>query len=185
MSRNRLPALLFRQTLVLALIAGACSVRGHAIGVALLAMLAFVPEREQKEAFLARMLKLLVAFLLGLAATWLSVPEVPDKPSWAAMPRQAVLVEGMAESVTGLPGGRVRVLLGELSQADVPADMEAPRVEQIRKAMEPPRFASPESGRKSYAGGLFHDEEARLPGLATLTLDAGILASFSGKPTSW
>ena len=181
MSRNSLPVLLFRQTLILALIAGACSVRAPAIGAALLAMLVFVPERERKEAFLARMLKLLAAFLLGLAATWLSVPEVPDKPSWAAVPRQAVLVEGMAEGVTGLPGGRVRILLGELRPSELPSDMEASRAERLRKAMEPPRFVSPESGRKSYAGGQFHDEEASLPGLATLTLDAGILEAY-GRP---
>lgn len=183
MSRNCLPSLLFCQTLILALVAGACSVRAPAAGAALLAMLAFVPERERKEVFLARLLKLLAAFLLGLAATWLSMAEVPDKPSWSSVPRQAVLAEGVVESVTGLPGGRVRLLLGELRQAELPQDLGPASAERMRKAMEPPRFASSESGRKSYAGGVFHSEDARLPGLAALTMDAGILEAH-GRPVA-
>ncbi len=183
MSRSCLPALLFRQTLILALIAGASTFRAPAVGAALLALLVFVPERGRKGLFLARTLKLLAAFLIGYAVTWISVPEVPDKPSWASVPRQAVLVEGVAESVTGLPGGRVRVLLGELRQAEVPSEIAPDRRERIRKAMEPPRFASAESGRKSYAGGVFHDDRARLPGLAALTLDAGTVEEH-GRPAA-
>ncbi|MBR5882712.1 MAG: ComEC/Rec2 family competence protein [Mailhella sp.] len=181
MIRNSLPVLLFRQTLILALMAGACSVRAPEIGAALLVLLVFVPERERARLFLARTLKLLAAFLLGLAVTWLSMEDVPDKPSWASVPRQAVLVEGVAESVTGLPGGRIRVLLGSLRQAEMPLNIESDRAEHMRKAMEPPRFASSESGRKSYAGAVYHGEEDFLPGLAALTLDAGILEAH-GRP---
>ncbi|MBR6624769.1 MAG: ComEC/Rec2 family competence protein, partial [Mailhella sp.] len=181
MTRNSLPVLLFRQTLILALIAGACSVHAPEIGAALLALLVFVPEREKARLFLERTLKLLAAFLLGLAVMWLSMEDVPDKPSWASVPRQAVLVEGVAESVTGLPGGRIRVLLGTLRQAEMPLNIEPDRAERMRKAMEPPRFASSESGRKSYAGAVYHGEEDFLPGLAALTLDAGILETH-GRP---
>ena len=183
MSRASLPALLFRQVLILALVAGACAFRAPAMGAALLVLLVFVPERERKGLFLARALKLLAVFLTGYAVTWISVAEVPDKPSWASVPRQAVLVEGVAESVTGLPGGRVRVLLGDIRQAEFPPGIEPDRAERMRKAMEPPRFASSESGRKSYAGGVFHDEKAVLPGLAALTLDAGLLEAH-GRPAA-
>lgn len=171
MTRSRIPSLLFRQTLILALIAGACSVRVPAVAAGIFVMLVFVPEWKSGKSFLTRLLKLSVAFLIGLAVTVYSMPEVPDKPSWASVPRQAVLVEGVAESVTGLPGGRVRLLIKGLKPAGIPADVEADRAEKIRKAMSPPRFASAESGRKSYAGGVFHDDAASLPGLAALTLE--------------
>ena len=79
MPRSYLPSLLFRQTLVLALIAGACTVRASAVGVALFVMLALVPKREAGMGFVRRILKLLAAFLVGFGGTFFSVPEVPDK----------------------------------------------------------------------------------------------------------
>lgn len=181
MSRSSLPSLLFRQMLMLVLLAGACSVRAPELGAALLLLLVFVPER--KEPFGERTLKLLTAFLLGYAVTWISAAEVPDKPSWTSVPRQAVLVEGVVESVAGLPGGRVRVLLGNVGQTGIPSDFGADRAERMGNAMKPPRFAFSESGRKSYAGGAFHDEKAKLPGLVSLTLDAGTLERH-GRPVT-
>jgi hypothetical protein len=76
----------------------------------------------------------------------------------------------------------VRVLLGELRQADVPAEIATDRRERIRKAMEPPRFASAESGRKSYAGGVFHDDRAKLPGLAALLVSQKFLSALHQDP---
>ena len=181
MARRYLPSLLFRQTLILALIAGACTLRTPAVGAGLFFLLAFVPERGGARVFLVRLLKLLVAFVIGVATTYFAMPDVPDKPSWAAVPRQAVLVEGKVNSATGLPGGRVRVLLAELKPRSFPPELGEDDKEKLRKAMRPPRFASAESGRKSYAGAVFHDEAAALPGLASLTLDAPLLEKY-GRP---
>ena len=107
MARRYLPSLLFRQTLILALIAGACTLRTPAVGAGLFFLRAFVPERGGARVFLVRLLKLLVAFVIGVATTYFAMPDVPDKPSWAAVPRQAVLVEGKVNSATGLPGGLI------------------------------------------------------------------------------
>ena len=149
MPRSYLPSLLFRQALILALIAGACTVRAPAVGVAFLVMLVLVPKREKGVDFARRILKLLVAFLVGLLATFLATPDVPDKPSWASVPRQAVFVEGHIDSVTGLPGGRLRLLLKGLRQADIPVGLDANHDKQIRKSLEAPRYAYAESGKKS------------------------------------
>jgi len=181
MARRYLSSLLFRQALILALIAGACVVRAPAVGAALFFLLVFVPERGDTRAFLVRLLKLLAAFVIGFAAMHLAMPDIPDKPSWAAVPRQAVFVEGKVDSATGLPGGRVRVLLSELKPRSLPPELNAEEKEKLRKAMRPPRFASGESGRKSYAGAVFQDEAAALPGLASLTLDAPLLEKY-GRP---
>ena len=175
MPRSYLPPLLFRQSLILALLAGACSMRSLAVGAALLVMLILVPEREEGRGFAWRILKLLAAFLVGLTATFLAEADVPDKPSWASVPRQAVLVEGDIDSVTGLPGGRLRLLLKDLRQADMPEALSAEQAQKIRKGLDVPRYAYAESGKKSYAGGVFQEEKAALPGLAALTLDSRIL----------
>lgn len=178
MPRSYLPSLLFRQTLILALIAGACSVRSLAVGAAILVMLIVVPKHEEGWSFVRRILKLLAAFLVGFMVTSLSEPEVPDKPSWASEPRQAVLVQGNVDSVTGLPGGRLRLLLRGLRQAEMPDGLSPEQAQKIHKGLEAPRYAYAESGKKSYAGGLFHDESAVLPGLVALTLDSNLLVQY-------
>jgi len=167
--------------LILALIAGACTVRSPAVGIGLLVMLVLVPERGSRACFLRRLLKLMAVFLLGFALVHQSQPDVPDKPAWAAVPRQAVLVAGEVESVSGLPGGRVRLLLGSVRQAKLPQDLDSEHVEKLRKALKPPRFASSESGVKSYAGGMFFDDAAELPDFVALTLDARQTARY-GRP---
>jgi len=181
MARSSLPSLLFRQMLILALIAGACTVRSPAVGVGLLVMLVLVPERGSRARFLRRTLTLMAVFLLGFALVHQCQTAVPDKPSWAAVPRQALLVEGEVESVTGLPGGRVRLLLGSVRQAEIPHDLDSEHAGKLRKALRPPRFASSESGVKSYAGGMFFDNAAELPGLVAMTLDARQTAR-QGRP---
>ncbi|WP_458400293.1 ComEC/Rec2 family competence protein [Mailhella sp.] len=181
MARSSLPSLLFRQMLILALIAGACTVRSPAVGIGLLAMLVLVPERGSRASFFRRLLKLMAMFLLGFALVHQCQPDVPDKPSWAAVPRQALLVEGEVESVTGLPGGRVRLLLGRVRQAEIPHDLDLEHAGKLGKALRPPRSASSESGVKSYAGGMFFDNAADLPGLVALTLDARQTARH-GRP---
>lgn len=181
MARRYLPSLLFRQTLILSLIAGACAVRAPSVGAALLVLLVLVPERGRGGDAVRRGLKLLAAFFVGAVAVVLALPEVPDKPLWAAVPRQALLVEGLVDSASGLPGGRVRLLLRGLKQADIPSDVSPEHRERMRKAMAAPRFAHAESGKKSYAGGLFHNDRAVLPGLVSLTLDARQM-EHSGRP---
>ncbi len=181
MVRPALPALLFRQQLLLALLAGAVSLRVPLVGAGGLVLLASVPIWEGWERFLRRLFHLLLAFALGLLAIYLALPQVPDKPSWAAVPRQAVLVEGHVASAVGLPGGRVRILLEGLKPAGLPADIEPQLAEKIRKAQEPPSLGERNSGRKSYAGAIFPSTDAELPGYAALTLDAGLLAE-KGRP---
>ena len=178
MPRCYLPSLLFWQTLILALIAGACTAQAPAVGVALLVMLVLVPKRKKGMEFAWRILKLLVAFCVGFTVTSLSVLDVPDKPSWASVPRQAVFVEGDIESVTGLPGGRLRLLVSDLRQADIPTGLNSELDQKLRKALEAPRYAYAESGKKSYAGGMFSDDKAALPGFVALTLDQHFLEHY-------
>ncbi|MBQ8664592.1 MAG: DNA internalization-related competence protein ComEC/Rec2 [Mailhella sp.] len=176
-----LPPLLIRQQLLLALIAGAVFLRAPLVGAGGLILLAFVPEWKSRASFYQHLCRLLAAFLLGMAVLFLAMPQVPDKPSWAAVPRQAVLVEGRIESAAGLPGGRVRILLGELCPAGLPSGIVPELEEKIRKALEPLRHGESYSGRKSYAGAIFPSDTSELPGLAALTLDAPVLEE-KGRP---
>lgn len=169
-----LPAPLFWQTLTLALVAGGGSVRAPIAGAALLALLLFVPAWRGIVPFLRRTAALLLAFGAGFAAMHLALAEVPDKPSWASVPRRAVLVEGRVDSVTGLPGGRVRLLLEGVKP--VAQDRaESFLTDGIRKAMTARLPDGTDGGRKAYAGAVFRDDDAALPGLVAVTLDARVL----------
>ncbi|MBQ4616191.1 MAG: ComEC/Rec2 family competence protein [Mailhella sp.] len=149
---------------------------------AFLILLSVVSEKRGFGEAVRRFLKLALAFLLGVAVMLAASPEVPDKPSWSAVPRQAVLVEGAVDSVKGLPGGRIRLLLKELRPVALTSEMGADR-EDIAKSMAPPRHASAENGKKSYAGKIFPSEGAELPGLAALTLSCGEEETF-GRPAA-
>ena len=104
---SELPLLLFRQRLILAVLAGSVSLRDAVLGTVFLLLVLVIPRNPGWR----RTALLIFFFLVGLGVTKLSLPEAPDCPSWASVPRKSVLVEAGVESVTGLPGGRVRVLL--------------------------------------------------------------------------
>ena len=178
--RPQLPPLLFRQILILAFAAGAGGVRAPSVGAALLALLFIVPSWKSKHLFLRRAAACILAFAAGWTAMQLALAEVPDKPSWAAIPRRAVLVQGQVSSVTGLPGGRVRVILERLSP--VLQDKAEPLLnDAARKVMKARLPDGTDGGRKAYAGAVFDDDTAELPGYAALTLDGRTL-EFCGRP---
>jgi len=171
------PPLLFRQYVILALVAGACAVRAPWLGLTLLVMLAFLPGtlRMGGRGMLG------AAFLAGLLLVQAALPEVPDKPSWASVPRKPLLVEGWVDTATGLPGGRVRVLLREVRQAREVPESAADEADRIRTRLLAPVRGAISGGVKDYAGALFHDNGAPLPGLVSLTLDARTLET-TGRP---
>ena len=178
MAAPLLPSLLFRQLLILALAAGALSVRSPALGAAVLFLLFAVPEWKGARDGLRRAGALSLAALLGFLLMRIALPEVPDKPSWAAELRRAVLVTGEVDSVTELPGGRMRLVLAGLR----PVAEGAPLLtEEMRKAMRARRYDGTEGGVKAYAGGVFEDGEAVLPGFVSLTVDTRV-TERSGRP---
>ncbi len=166
--------------LILAFAAGAGSVRVPAVGAALLALLLVVPSWKGIRLFLNRAAACVVVFAAGWAAMQCALAEVPDKPSWAAIPRRAVLVQGQISSATGLPGGRVRVILEGLR----PVEQDRAEIllnDAARKAMKARLPDGTDGGKKAYAGAVFEDDAAALPGYAALTLDGRTL-ELCGRP---
>lgn len=174
---SELPSLLFRQRLLFALLAGSVSVRDAALGVALLFLLLVIPGREKT---LQRAL-MAAFFLLGCGLTFLASPKAPDTPSWAAVPGKYVLAEGRVASATGLPGGRVRVLLEELHPLPGLPEVSDETAEAVRKALSRRPPASIPGSRKDYPGGVVPDEVSPVPGLVSLTLYADDIG-LCGRP---
>ena len=176
---GELPSLLFRQRLLLAVLAGSVSLRDAVLGVALFALVIIVP----RFAGARRALTAAVFFLLGLGLTFLASPSAPDCPSWASVPRKSVLVEGRVASVTGLPGGRVRVLLEEVRPMEGMPPLAEETKAQVRKALD--RKIGPEfsGGRKGYPGRIVEDDASPVPGLVSLTLQKRDMA-HAGRPVA-
>lgn len=176
---GELPSLLFRQRLLLAVLAGSVSLRDAVLGVALFALVIIVP----RFAGARRALTAAVFFLLGLGLTFLASPSAPDCPSWASVPRKSVLVEGRVASVTGLPGGRVRVLLEEVRPMEGMPQLAEETKAQVRKALD--RKIGPEfsGGRKGYPGRIVEDDASPVPGLVSLTLQKRDMA-HAGRPVA-
>ena len=169
MSRvSELPSLLFRQRLILAVLAGAVSLRDPVLGVSFLFLLLAVPQRTGR----ARAALCGLFFLSGLGVVFLSSPRAPDCPSWASVPRRSVLVEGRVESVTGLPGGRVRVLLEQVRPLKELPSMPDDAAGQVRKALARKAETGLSGGRKGYPGNVVEDELSPVPGLVSMTLYA-------------
>ena len=176
---GELSSLLFRQRLLLAVLAGSVSLRDAVLGVALFALVIIVP----RFAGARRALTAAVFFLLGLGLTFLASPSAPDCPSWASVPRKSVLVEGRVASVTGLPGGRVRVLLEEVRPMEGMPQLAEETKAQVRKALD--RKIGPEfsGGRKGYPGRIVEDDASPVPGLVSLTLQKRDMA-HAGRPVA-
>ena len=174
-----LPPLLFRQMLILAFAAGAGSVRAPAVGAALLALLLIVPSWKEVRLFVNRAAACVLVFATGWTVMQLALAEVPDKPSWSAVPRRAVLVQGQVSSVAGLPGGRVRVLLESLR----PVAQECAEqllTDAARKAMKARLPDGTDGGRKAYAGAVFSDDTAASGLCGT---DAGCTCAGAVRPS--
>lgn len=171
-----LPPLLFRQKLLLAALAGSVSLRDVMLGVAFFLLLVVVSHRERP----LRYLLLGAAFLLGFGLTFSARSEPPACPSWAAVPGKSVGVEGRVASVTGLPGGRVRVLMEGLRPWKSLPPMSGETENAVRQALER-RVDMPRPGRKNYPGEVVKDETSPLPDLVAMTLDAATL-SHTGRP---
>ncbi len=174
---SELPSLLFRQRLFLAALTGAVCSRDVALGIAAFALLLAIPRRTA----LSRVALQTAFFVVGLGVALLAEPEPPDCPSWASVPGKSVVAEGRVDAVTGLPGGRARVLLKELRPVtnvpELPEEVDA----QVRKALKrtPPSGLS--GGRKGYPGAIVEDESSPVPGLVTMTLYANDMERI-GRP---
>ena len=170
-----LPALLFRQRLLLAVLAGAVCLRDVPLGIGLLVLLLVVMPGERP---LRRMMSV-AAFVLGLCVVFLAEPKVPDCPSWAAVPGRNVLAEGRVVSATGLPGGRVRVLLENLHPLkDIPP-LPGPKASEVRKALARSAPYEASAAGKGFKGKVVEDHHSPVPGLVSMTLDARALAVCS------
>lgn len=174
---SELPSLLFRQRLLLAVLAGSVSLRDAVLGVAFLFLVVTVPRMPG----FCRSVLLAVFFLCGLGVTFLASPEAPDCPSWASVPRKSVLAEGRIASVTGLPGGRVRVLLENVRPVKDMPSLSGRTEEQIRKALHRKAEPVPSGIRKGYPGTVVEDEASPVPGLVSMTLYAGDMEQC-GRP---
>ena len=176
---SELPLLLFRQRLILAVLAGSVSLRDAVLGVVFFLLVLMIP----RNAGWRRTAILMFFFLVGFGVTKLYSPEAPDCPSWASVPRKSVLVEAGVESVTGLPGGRVRVLLENVRPLkDVPPLPEGTK-ELVVKALERKVDVGLSGGRKGYPGLVVEDEESPVPGLVSMTLYADDMES-GGRPVA-
>ena len=172
---TEMPSLFFRQRLLLALLAGSISVRGVATGVALFLLILFLPEKRRRPVLL------LAAFLVGVVLTVLASPRAPDSPSWASVPGKYVLAEGRVASVSGLPGGRARVLLEELRPLKVLPPLPEKQAEAVQRALGRKPPLSMAAGPKDYPGSIVEDSSAPVPGLVSLTLYEKDVASC-GRP---
>ena len=163
-----LPLLLFRQRLILAVLAGSVSMRDAVLGVGFFLLVLVIPRNPGWR----RTALLLLFFLVGLGVTKLSSPEAPECPSWASVPRKSVLVEADVDSVTGLPGGRVRVLLENVRPLKDVSSLPAGVEKAVRKALDRKVDTGLSGGRKGYAGSIVEDETSPVPGLVSMTLYA-------------
>lgn len=172
-----LPSLLFRQRLLLAVLAGSAATRDAVFGVALLLLLLLVPARTAW----SRIAALAAAFLLGGAVTLTASPAPEDCPSWASVPRRNVLAEGRIVSVSGLPGERIRVILEKMHPIDMPRHLSSETAADVARALnrEVPEELS--GGRKGYPGKIFESSDAPVPGRVSMTLYASDLKSV-GRP---
>ncbi|WP_298066638.1 ComEC/Rec2 family competence protein [uncultured Mailhella sp.] len=109
---NTPPSLFFWQVLLLSALAGGSTLRYPAFGLTAFLLCCFL-----RRVTLRRVFFLILAFLAGAALMALRLPKAPDMPAWACQPRVPVLAEGTVVSATGLPGGRMRVLLEGLRPA--------------------------------------------------------------------
>ena len=174
---SELPSLLFRQRLLLAMLAGAVCLRDPVLGMAALLLGVAVPQRMSL--FRAGLLTLF--FLIGLGVTFLAAPVAPDCPSWASVPGKSVLAEGRIAAVTGLPGGRVRVLLEQVRPMKSMPSLSRTVEMQVKKALGRPPEPVPAGMRKGYPGAVVEDDVSPVPGRVGMTLYADDMKS-SGRP---
>ena len=172
-----LPPLLFRQKLLLAVLAGSVFLRDAALGGTFFLLLLFVMKKGERP---SRFVLLAAAFLMGLGTTFLAGPAAPPCPSWASFPGRSILAEGRVVSVTGLPGERVRVLLEGLRPLDVFPFMTEKTAEAVNIALAK-REDAPYAGRRNYPGPVVEDAASPLRDLVSMTLDKGALAC-AGRP---
>ena len=176
-SLPELPSLLFHQRLLLAVLAGSSATRDALFGVALFLLIPLVVRKETvRELWL-----LAVSFMLGFGMTYLALPEPPDCPSWASVPRRNVLAQGDIVSVTGLPGERLRVILENVHPVDIPRHLSSDLTAKIRKNLDRAIPEELSGGRKGYPGRVFESSNAPLPGRVSMTLYASDLESY-GQP---
>ena len=107
------PPLLFWQILVLAALAGGCVLRNPALGLTGFLACCFL-----RSLSLRSFLVLVLAFLSGICLMFTALPREPEMPPWASRPRTPVLLEGTVLSSSGLPGGRMRVLLESVQRLE-------------------------------------------------------------------
>ena len=167
-----LPGLLGWQTGFLAMLAGAVAWRAPAFAAALMVLLLAVTAPRD----LRRFALLLLCCCLGACMMHASLPRQGIMPSWAAMPGRTVLAAGTVKSVSGLYGGRVRVLLEHVRPCGAEPSLPADRQEKLsRQLARAPLFAG--SGfPRGYAA--VTGAEGEVPGLVALTLDARDLGSL-------
>lgn len=174
-----LPLLLFRQRLILAVLAGSVALRDALLGGGFFLLVLMIP----RNAGWRRTALLILFFFVGLGVTKFSSPEAPVCPSWASVPRKSVLVEADVESVTGLAGGRVRILLENMRPLkDVPSLPEGTK-ELVVKALERRVDVGLSGGRKGYPGLVVEDDVSPVPGLVSMTLYADDL-TICGRPVA-
>ncbi len=176
---SELPSLLFRQRLILAVLAGAVTLRDAVLGTAFFVLLMAVSGKIG----VRRTVLLGFFFLLGLGTSFLASPNAPDCPSWASVPRRSVLVEGQVASVAGLPGGRVRVLLENVRPLKHVPPLPEAVDKQVRKALACKADIGLSGGRKGYPGSVVEDEISPVPGLVSMTLYADDLERC-GRPVA-
>ena len=111
-----LAALLFRHTLALAWIAGIFANRWPAPAGVLCLLLLWVDGRCRHA---ATILAVCAAFALGLCAAHTSIA-TPHLPAWA-FSKERLRLSGMVDSVQGMPGGRLRIILHDVRPIGGPA----------------------------------------------------------------
>ena len=156
--------------------AGACFMRSACFGLALFALVLIVPWRWQTH----RMAGLSAAFLFGAVMVLFVQGKAQPMPRWAAMPGKTVLAEGEVDAVSGLAGGRARVLLKNVRRVAAAPELPAPLKEKLQRQLERLPAFEGTGFPKGYGAGV-SDSDGPVPGLVALTLDDQAL-QVAGRP---
>ncbi len=164
-----LPRLLTWQAVFLALLAGACLPRSLWFSLSAYGVLIVVQWKwSARHLFLTA-----AAFALGSGIMFFSLPRAVSMPSWAALGGKTVLAEGAVSSVSGIAGGRVRLLLEHVRPAVLPQDLDSETRKKLEKQLGRDDYEVALGLPKGYAS--VSERKKEIPGLVVLTLDSRAL----------
>jgi competence protein ComEC len=164
---------MLRHKSVLAMIAGACMVRDASLGLTMLFFLLLILKSGSSMRKVRDFLLLTAAFCIGSLLVLCSLHN-SDVPNRASYPQMSIAAKGRIVAVSGMPGGRIRVILESLQSipdGDLPV--------HVTEILEKSRTKKKQTVHNENLAASMTDEgryqKYFLPGKTVLTLDSNAL----------